>query len=50
MSNIDNALFHTTYPCWLILEYAFVSSSVISALVVAMVVYVGVHVEIVLFV
>ncbi len=24
-SNVDFALFHTTYPCWLLLEYAFVS-------------------------
>ncbi len=22
-SNVDFALFHTTYPCWLLLEYAF---------------------------
>ncbi len=42
----DFALFHTIYPCWLLLEYAFVSSSLVSAIVVAMVVYVCVDAEI----
>ncbi len=42
MSNIDFAPFHTTYPCWLLFEYACVSSSLVSAIVVAMVVYVRV--------
>ncbi len=46
MSNVDFALFHTTYPCWLLLEYAFVSSSLVSTIVVAMVVYVSVDAEI----
>ncbi len=41
MSKVDFALFHTTYPCWLLLEYAFVSSSLVSTIVIAMVVYVG---------
>ncbi len=40
MSNVDFALFHTTYPCWLLLEYAFVSSSLVFVIVIAMVVYV----------
>ncbi len=39
MNNGDFALFHTTYPCWVLLEYAFVSSSLVSAIVVAMGVY-----------
>ncbi len=47
MSNVDLAIFHKTYPCWLLLEYAFVSSSsLVCAIVVAMVVYVLVEVEI----
>ncbi len=40
MSNVDFASFHATYPCWLLFEYACVSSSLVSA-IVAMVVYVG---------
>ncbi len=31
---------YITYPCWLLLEYTFVPSSLISAIVVAMFVYV----------
>ncbi len=27
MSDVDFASFHTTYPCWLLFEYACVSSS-----------------------
>ncbi len=42
MSNIEFALFHTTYLCWLLFEYACVSSSLISAIIVARVVYVRV--------
>ncbi len=34
MSNVDFALFHTTYPCWLLFEYACVSSSLVSLIVV----------------
>ncbi len=45
MSNIDFALFHTTYPCWLSLEYAVVSPLLVSAIVVAMVLYACVDVE-----
>ncbi len=40
MSNVDLALFHTSYPCWLFLEYDFVSPSLVCAIAVAMVVYV----------
>ncbi len=46
VSNVDFALFHSTYPCWLLLEYAFVSSSLASAIVVAVVVYVCVDEDI----
>ncbi len=42
MSKVDFALFHTTYLCWLLFEYACVSSSLVSMIVVAMVVYVSV--------
>ncbi len=34
MSNVDFALFHTTYLCWLLFEYACVSSPLVSAIVV----------------
>ncbi len=40
MSNIDFALFHTTYPYWLLFKCACVSSSLVSVIVIAMVVYV----------
>ncbi len=46
MSNVDFALFHTTYPCWLLLEHACVSSLLVSTIAVAMVVYVRVDAEI----
>ncbi len=42
MSNIDVGLLHTTYLCWLLFEYACVSSLLVSVIVVAMVVYVRV--------
>ncbi len=42
MSNVDFASFRTTYPCWLLFEYACVSSSLVSVIVVAMVAYVRV--------
>ncbi len=42
MSNVDFASFHITYLCWLLFEYACVSSSLVSTIVVAMVVYVRV--------
>ncbi len=38
MSNVDFASFHTTYPCWLLFEYACVSTLV--SAIVAMVVYI----------
>ncbi len=34
MSNIAFALFHTTYPCWLLFEYACAASSLVSAIIV----------------
>lgn len=34
MSNVDFALFHATYRCWLLFEYACVSSSLVSAIVI----------------
>ncbi len=46
MSNVDFAFFHTTYSCRLLLEYAFVSSSIVAVIVIAMVVYVHVDVDI----
>ncbi len=42
MSNVDFASFHKTYPCWLLFEYACVSSLLVSAIFVAMVAYVRV--------
>ncbi len=42
VGNVDFASFHTTYPCQLLFEDACVSSSLVSAIVVAMVVYVRV--------
>ncbi len=39
MSNVDFASFHTIDPCWLLFEYACVSSSLVSAVIVIMVVY-----------
>jgi len=42
VSNVDFALFHTTYPRWLLFESACVSSLIVSAIVVAMVAYVRV--------
>ncbi len=34
MSTVDFAAFHTTYLCWLLFEYACVSSLLVSAIVV----------------
>ncbi len=34
MSNVDFALFHSTYLCWLLFEYACVSSSLVSAIII----------------